>query len=72
MYIRKKKWTLTLYCVLVGTVIAFMTSATLGAWGIFALSMIGAFGAADVTDKKLNGGTYDTQPPSDNPRRGDS
>ena len=58
MGLAKKKWALTVYCTLVGTVIAILNAATLGAWSLFALSMIGAFGAADVADKKLNGGSY--------------
>lgn len=60
LQLRKKKWSLTVYCTLVGTILAFVTGATIGAWSLFALAMIGAFGSADVADKKLNGGMYDT------------
>ena len=58
--LNKKKWALTVFCTLVGTAIAIRTNATLGEWSVFGLAMIGVFGVADVSDKKLNGGTYDT------------
>jgi len=61
--LNKKKWFLTVFCTLVGTVIAFLTGATLGQWATFSLAMIGAFGAADVADKRLNGGKYDVDKP---------
>jgi hypothetical protein len=66
--LQKKKWALTLFCTLVGTGIAVVTKADLAAWGAFSLLMIGVFGVADVTDKKLNGGKYDSVPNGDSGR----
>ena len=63
MQLKKKKWALTVYCTLIGTAVAVMTDASLGDWSVFALAMIGAFGVADVSDKKLNGGAYDSTTP---------
>jgi hypothetical protein len=57
----KRKYALAVFCTLFGSAIAIRTGATLGEWTIFAVSMISAFGVADVADKKLNGGTYDEQ-----------
>lgn len=57
--LRKKKWTLTIGLFAVGSVIAFLTDASLESWTMFATALLGTFGAADVADKKLNGGTYD-------------
>lgn len=58
----KKKWVLTVGLFAVGTIIALLTKASLAEWTMFATLLLGTFGAADVTDKKLNGGTYDEQP----------
>lgn len=54
----KKKWMLTVGLFVVGAAIALMTGASLEAWTMFAMGLLGTFGAADVADKKLNGGTY--------------
>lgn len=54
----KKKWVLTLALFVVGTAIAFLREASLAEYTMFATLLLGTFGAADVTDKKLNGGTY--------------
>lgn len=54
----KKKWVLTIGLFLVGSTIAFITHASLAEYTMFATLLLGTFGAADVTDKKLNGGTY--------------
>ena len=54
----KKKWMLTLALFVVGAAIAFLTGASLEAWTMFAMALLGTFGAADVADKKLNGGAY--------------
>lgn len=56
----KKKWVLTLGLFLVGSTIAFITKSTLAEFTMFATLLLGTFGAADVTDKKLNGGKYDS------------
>lgn len=56
----KKKWVLTLGLFVVGTAIALLTKATLTEWAMFSTLLLGTFGAADVTDKKLNGGKYDS------------
>lgn len=58
----KRKYALAVFCTLFGAVIAWKTGSSLGDWTIFAATMIGTFGVADVADKKLNGGTYDEQP----------
>ena len=54
----KKKWLLTVGLFAVGTFIALYTHATLGEWTMFGTFLLGTFGIADVTDKKLNGGAY--------------
>ena len=41
-----------------GTIMAFLNSSTLGEYTAFAAIIVGIFGAADVTDKKLNNGSY--------------
>lgn len=55
----KKKWVLTVGLFTVGSIVAFLTNASLAEYTMFATLLLGTFGAADVTDKKLNGGTYD-------------
>jgi hypothetical protein len=55
----KRKYALTLGLFVMGAVIALYTKASLGEWTAFATMLLGTFAAADVTDKKLNGGTYD-------------
>ena len=54
----KKKWVLTLALFGVGAAIALLTGATLESWTMFTMALLGTFGAADVADKKLNGGAY--------------
>lgn len=54
----KKKYALTWFLTLVGTAIAFMTGAGLGEWAAFTTLILATFSAADVADKKLNGGNY--------------
>lgn len=57
----KRKYAITCFCTLFGALIAIKTGSNLESWTLFAVSMIGAFGIADVADKKLNGGTYNEQ-----------
>lgn len=59
MKMPKRKYALTMALFVVGATIAFVTKASLGEWTAFATMLLGTFAAADVTDKKLNGGTYD-------------
>lgn len=56
----KKKWVLTVGLFLVGSTIAFLTNSSLAEFTMFATLLLGTFGATDVTDKKLNGGKYDS------------
>jgi hypothetical protein len=58
----KRKYAITVFCTLFGAAVAIKTGATLESWTLFAVSMISAFGIADVADKKLNGGNYDETP----------
>lgn len=60
----KRKYALTVFCTVMGAFVAFRTNATLGEWTVFAMAIIGTFGAADVADKKLNGGTYSEKDPA--------
>ena len=55
----RKKFVLTLMVFVTGTVIAFTTDASLGEYTMFAATILATFGAADVADKKFNGGVYD-------------
>ena len=55
----RKKFTLTLMVFVAGTVLAFTTGASLGAYTAFVTVVLAVFGTADVADKKLNGGVYD-------------
>lgn len=57
--IMKRKFALTVFCALIASIIAFTTGASLNDWTFFTTFVIGTFGAADVADKKLNGGKYD-------------
>ena len=54
----KKKFSLILLLWASGTTIAFVTSASLGEYTAFATLLGSLFAAADVADKKLNGGNY--------------
>ena len=66
--IMKRKFALTVFITFVGSIIAFTTGTSLNDWTFFSMAIIGTFGAADVADKKLNGGKYDERetgsPPS--------
>lgn len=55
----RKKYTLTIAVFLTGTILAFATNASLGEYTYFAAVLLSTFGAADVADKKFNGGVYD-------------
>lgn len=47
------------YIVLVvGALLAFIKPEVLGGWTGLAVTVLGVFSASDVTDKRLNGGTY--------------
>jgi hypothetical protein len=60
--LNKKKWLLTVAIFVCGTVLAFTADGTsLGEYTAFGAFLIGVFGAADVMDKKLNGGEYDSK-----------
>lgn len=59
----KRKYAVTVFCTLFGSIVAIRTNASLAEWTVFAVAMIGAFSAADVADKKLNGGSYDEAAP---------
>ena len=54
----KKKYTLALLFWATGSVLAFTSNAALGEYTAFSAIVLGLFKAADVTDKKLNGGNY--------------
>ena len=51
-----RKLILTYIVFIVGCVIAFMKGATLGEYTAFATIVLAAYGASNITDKKLNGG----------------
>ena len=55
----KKKYTMAWAAFLVGAVLVFTNLPALGAWTAFSVTILGVFSAADVADKKLNGGSYD-------------
>lgn len=55
---KKRKFLLACGFAIVGSVIAFVTHATLAEYTMFCTAVFGSFAASDVTDKKLNGGTY--------------
>jgi hypothetical protein len=59
--IMKRKHGIAVFCTLFGAFVAIKSGASLTEWTVFAAAMVGTFGAADVADKKLNGGTYDEQ-----------
>lgn len=54
----KKKYALAWAIFAVGAVLVFVAPTQLGGWTTFGVTMLGTFAAADVADKKLNGGTY--------------
>ena len=54
----RKKYTLALLFWATGTLLAFKVDAGLGEYTAFAAIICGLFKAADVTDKRLNGGQY--------------
>lgn len=54
----RKKYIMTWAVFLVGSAIAFRSGANLGEWTAFSVMLLGTFAAADVADKKLNGGQY--------------
>lgn len=53
---QRKKYVLTWATFLGGMTIGLLTGATLGEYTAFSTMILGVFVAADVTDKKLNGG----------------
>ena len=55
----KKKYTLALLFWASGTWLAFDVEAGLGEYTAFTAIVCGLFKAADVADKRLNGGKYD-------------
>jgi hypothetical protein len=61
----KKKYTMTWAVFAIGSVIAFRTNADLGAWTTFGTFLLAAFAVSDVADKKLNGGDYHCEQPTD-------
>ena len=58
----RKKFTLTLMVFVVGSVLAFTTEASLGAYTAFAMSGLASFGIAAAADQKLNGGVSAGRP----------
>ena len=54
----KKKYTMAWAVFLVGAYVAVTGDASLGDWNAFGVILLSAFAAADVADKKLNGGKY--------------
>lgn len=54
----RKKFAITLIVLIVGAILALKTGAALGEWTAFGTLVLGTFAASDVTDKKLNGGSY--------------
>ena len=49
----RKKYTLAILLFVAGTVLAFYTGATLGAYTMFAGTLLTIFGSADLVDKKV-------------------
>lgn len=49
----RKKFSLVLLLWVAGTVLAFMSGATLGEYTVFSATLLSAFGVADLVDKKL-------------------
>ena len=56
----RKKYSMAWAVFLVGAVLVFTSPASLGAWTAFGTVLLGVFCGADVADKKLNGGSYDS------------
>ena len=52
-----RKLVLTYVVFVAGCIVAFSSNATLGEYTAFAAIILAAYGAANVTDKKLNGKT---------------
>jgi hypothetical protein len=57
-WIVKRKFGMALLCLVGAFVIAWTQSSSLGEWTAFCTMILALIFAADVADKKLNGGGY--------------
>jgi len=59
-WIVKRKFAMAGLCLLAAFYIAATKGSGLGEWTAFCTMILGLIFAADITDKKLNGGAYHT------------
>lgn len=62
-WIVKKKFAFALLSLVAGFYIALKTGSALGEWTAFTTMVLGLVFAADVADKRLNGGSYNGSKP---------